>query len=90
MSASTATSDSVIGSLCREADAIRHRCSHLITAMERCQNQCLLARLQRELLQLQQRRHVLLDSARTWQRRGAHDPLGLAFLIEMCSRPLPN
>lgn len=90
MSATTASSDSVIGSLCREVDAIRYRCRHLITAMERCQNRCLVCRLERELLQLQQRRQVLLDSARTWQRRGAHDSLAMAFLIEMCSRPLTN
>ena len=79
-------SDSVIGSLCREVDAIRQRCRQLTGAMERCQNRCLLCRLQRELVQLQQRRLALLDSACNWQRRGVGDPLALAFLIEMCQR----
>jgi hypothetical protein len=88
MSATVAISDSVIGSLCREVDAIRQRCRHLSSAMERCQNRCLRCRLQQELLQLQQRRLALLDSARSWQLRGAGDPMALAFLIEICRRPV--
>lgn len=88
MSATQSVSDSVIGSLCREVDAIRHRSRHLVFAMERCLNRCLHCRPQRELAQLQQRRRDLLDSARSWQLRGVRDPLALAFPIEMCRRPL--
>jgi hypothetical protein len=87
MSATCLISDSLIGSLCREVDAIRHRSRHLLIAMERCQNRCLLCRLQRELTQLQQRRLALLAMVRHWPRQNIHDPLALAFLGEMCQRP---
>ena len=88
MSATTAMSESVIGSLCREVDAIRQRCRQLSGALERCQNRCLICRLQHELALLEQRRQTLLDAAHSWQRRGVCDPLALAFLIEMCRRPV--
>ena len=83
------TSDSVVASLCREVDAIRQRSRVLTQAMARCQNGGLLQRLRRDLAQMQARRRELLATARAWQRRGAADPLGMAFLIEVCSRPLP-
>jgi len=88
MGATIATSDSLIGSLCREVDGIRCRCRHLLDAMERCQNRGLSCRLQREFLQLQQRRLTLLQTLRSWQRRGVRDPLALALLIEICRRPV--
>jgi hypothetical protein len=80
-------SDTLIGSLCREVDAIRHRSRQLALAMERCQNHCLLCRLKRELALLQQRRLTLLEMVRNWPRQGIRDPLALAFLLEMCQRP---
>jgi hypothetical protein len=79
----------VVASLCREVDAIRQRSRVLTQAMARCQNGGLLQRLRRDLAQMQARRRELLATARAWQRRGAADPLSMAFLIEMCSRPLP-
>jgi hypothetical protein len=82
------TADSLIGSLCREAEASRQRCRQLQQCLQRCQDSRLFARLQRELDQLQQRRLELLSSARACQRRGSGDPLVLAFLIELCNRPL--
>jgi hypothetical protein len=39
---------------------------------------------------LQERRRELLATARAWQRRGVNDPLGMAFLVELASRPLPG
>ena len=81
-------SDSVVGSLCREVDGIRHRSSYLLNAMERCQNACLTCRLHREFVQLQQRRLEVLNAARHWQQRSAAHSLGLAFLIELCGRPV--
>jgi hypothetical protein len=89
MHATVRTSDSVVGSLCREVDAIRQRSRVLIQAMARCQSRGLLLRLQGDLAQLQARRLELQATARTWQRRGVGDPLGMAFLIEIASRPLP-
>lgn len=88
--ATVRTSDSVVGSLCREVDAIRQRSRVLTQAMGRCQHGGLLIRLQRDLAQLQERRRELLATARAWQRRGVNDPLGMAFLVELASRPLPG
>jgi hypothetical protein len=81
--------DSVVASLCREVDAIRQRSRVVLQAMACCQNSGLLLRLRRDLAQLQERRRELLAIARAWQRRGVADPLGMAFLIEISSRPLP-
>jgi hypothetical protein len=89
MPATVHISDSVVGSLCREVDAIRQRSRMLAQAMACCQSSGLLKRLQRELGQIQARRRELLATARAWQRRGVSDPLGMAFLIEISSRPLP-
>jgi hypothetical protein len=83
-------SDTVIGSLCREVDVIRHRCRHILDAMRRCQDSALYCRLSKELRQLQRRRLELLETARIWKRRGVQDPLSIAFLIEISSRPLPS
>jgi hypothetical protein len=87
MPATVHISDSVVGSLCREVDGIRQRSRVLIQAMARCQSRGLLLRLRRDLAQLQERRRELLATARAWQRRGVSDPLGMAFLIELSSRP---
>jgi len=81
--------DSVVGSLCREVDAIRQRSRVVTQTMACCQNSGLLLRLRRDLAQLQERRRELLAIARACQRRGVSDPLGVAFLIEISSRPLP-
>lgn len=87
MAATISTSDSVIGSLCREVDAIRQRCTHLLIAMRCCQDSCLLDRLRLELQQLQARRRTLLATARRWrQQRCLLDDLALEFLIEISSR----
>ncbi|MEX1315575.1 MAG: hypothetical protein AB1Z22_00430 [Synechococcaceae cyanobacterium] len=88
MTATVTTADSLIGSLCREADTTRHRCRQLQHCLQRCQDSRLLSRLRRDLEQLHQRRRVLLSAARGWQRRGIGDPLALDFLIELCNRPL--
>jgi hypothetical protein len=89
MAAAVPISDSVVGSLCREVAAIRQRSRMLAQAMARCQSSGLLQRLHRELGQIQARQRELLATARAWQRRGVSDPLGMAFLIEISSRPLP-
>lgn len=89
MPATVRVSDSVVASLCREVDAIRQRSRVLMHAIGRCQHRGLLQRLQRDLAELQARRSELLATARAWQRRGVNDPLGMAFLVEIASRPLP-
>lgn len=82
------SADSLLGSLCREAETCRRRSRQLLHCLQHCQDDTLFVRLRRELNQLQQRRRDLLGSARSAQRRGVCDPLALAFLIELCSRPL--
>jgi hypothetical protein len=89
MPATVQQSDSVIASLCREAAAIRARSRQLVETMEACRHRGLLERLAAELRWLQRRRQELQVMARGWQRRGAADPLALAFLLELASRPLP-
>jgi hypothetical protein len=86
---STVTSaDSLLGGLCREADTCRQRGRQLLHCLQHCQNEHLFVRLRRELDHLQRRRCDLLGAARSAQHRGHGDPLALAFLIELCSRPL--
>jgi len=82
------TSDSVIASLCREVDSIRHRCSSLIEAMVRCNDDCLFCRLKSELQQLNTRRSELLKAAKLCENNGVEDKLSIAFLIEISSRPI--
>lgn len=88
MPTSITTADSLIGSLCREADAARQRCLQLHQCMQRCQDSRLFGRLRQELDHLHSRRLALLGAARSWRRQGVGDPLSLEFLIELCSRPL--
>lgn len=89
MTAQTSTSDSVIGSLCREVTGLRQRGLQVRMAMRSCQNASLLDRLQLELQQLDDRRRELLATARHWrQRRCLRDDLALEFLIEISSRPV--
>lgn len=87
LSSRFSSADSLIGSLCREADCSRQRCRQLQHCLRCCRDSRLFVRLQAELDALHQRRCQLLASARSWQRRGVGDPLALAFLIELCSRP---
>ncbi|TVS06218.1 MAG: hypothetical protein EA413_04840 [Cyanobium sp. PLM2.Bin73] len=82
------SAESLLGSLCREADTCRLRSRQLLHCLRRCQDENLFVRLRRELDHLHRRRRDLLSAARSWQRRGVGDPLALAFLVELCSRPL--
>ena len=88
LSATVRSSDSVIGSLCREVDATRRRCHQVEASMHRCQDRGLLLRLGRERDQLQARRRELLATARAWRRRDVADPLALDVLIELSRRPV--
>jgi hypothetical protein len=81
-------SDSLVGSLCREADRLTQRCRSLCGSLEDCLDAPLRLRLARELASLQQRRGELARLARQWEQRGGLDPLVLAFLAEISSRSL--
>ena len=82
------TSDSVIASLCREVDGIRHRCSSLLETMAKCNDDNLTCRLKKEFQQLSNRRSRLLETAKAMQFTGVADKLSVAFLIEISSRSL--
>ena len=82
------TSDSVIASLCREVDGIRHRCSSLLETMAKCNDDNLTCRLKKEFQQLSNRRSRLLETAKAMQFKGVADKLSIAFLIEISSRSL--
>lgn len=88
MSVGQQQSDSLIGSLCREAAALRCRWQQVIDELARCREASLIGRLRQEQLVLQRRRRVLQDSVRQLQRGWTGDPLGLAFLNELTHRPL--
>lgn len=81
-------SDSLLGSLCREVDALRSRLLQLSHCMVRCQDQTLRRRLTQERQRLLERRAELLQAARTWQRQGVGDPLAIDFLVEITSRSM--
>lgn len=84
------TSESLIGSLCREMDHARGRAAVVCSGLLSCQNDGLRLRLQHEWVQLQQRRASILKLARGWRGSGCVDPLCVEFLMEVCRRPLPR
>ncbi len=90
MPSTTQTSDSLIGSLCREMDALRQSWRQLDGHLSSCHDAQLHLRLRREAARLQQRRLAIQGLARTMARLPLRDPLGASFLMELASRPLPS
>ena len=88
MKALVTTSDSVIASLCREVDWIRHRCSSLLEAMAKCNDENLSCRLKIEFQLLRNRRQALSRIANEMQYNGVADKLSIEFLLEISSRTL--
>ncbi|MEB3307114.1 MAG: hypothetical protein VKK98_03075 [Cyanobacteriota bacterium] len=86
MAALTCRSDTLVGSLCREADRIRQRSRQLSAALQCCHSVELSERLRREGHGLEQRRAELLAMARLWCHDSHKDRLALEFLIELCRR----
>ena len=82
------TSDSVIASLCREVDGIRHRCSSLLESMAKCNDENLSCRLKKEFQLLRNRRQALFKIANEMQYNGLADKLSIEFLLEISSRTL--
>ncbi len=89
MTSPTRTSDSLIGSLCREMVALRQGWQLLNGHLAACGDPQLRLRLRREALVLQRRRLAIQGLARTMARLPLRDPLGATFLLEVASRPLP-
>ncbi len=88
MAAMTNTGDSLIGSLCRDMAAVRQHWLQLKGQRAVCRDDRLRLRLGRESCRLEQRRLELQRQARALTRLPLRDPLGVAFLLEITSRPL--
>lgn len=90
MTTTTQTSDSLVGSLCREMAALRQGWQLLNGLLIECREERLLVRLGQEATRLQLRRLELQRLARALTRLPLRDPLGAAFLLELTGRPLPG
>ncbi len=82
------TSDSLIGSLCREIDYLRERHSSIILSLENCRNIFLEGRLKSELNQLINRKNEISSACNKMMRGKNKIELSLLFLSELCDRPL--
>jgi hypothetical protein len=90
MATTTLTSESLIGSLCREMAALRQSWQLLNGHLGACRDAQLRLRLHREAARLQRRRLDIQGLARTMARLPLRDPLGASFLLELAGRPLPS
>ena len=87
---SSPASESLVASLCREADRLRCRSRQVADDLGRCREEGLVRRLQQELQLLRIRRQELQVSALQLGRsHGLRGRLALAFLTELTHRPLP-
>ena len=82
------TSESLLGSLCKEVHSIRSRSRNLIESMVNCNDSLLLIRLKNEFKYLQERRKELLKSAKGIKSLNLKDNTSIDVLIEICARPV--
>ena len=83
---SATTSDSLVGSLCREVYSIRCRSEYVIKSIQTSKNVDLCSRLDLELKELDKRRKEVLSTAENLIKEKYHDTLSLEFLIELSRR----
>ncbi len=88
MPTTTQPSESLVGSLCREAACLRQRWQQLMELLGSCREERLILRLQREERLLRKRRRELQNLARQLAGLPLRDRLGVAFLLELTCRPL--
>lgn len=89
LTTTTQTSESLIGSLCREMADLHQSWRLLNEHLSACCDTKLLLRLGREATRLQGRRLEIQRLARAMADLPLRDPLGAAFLLEVAGRPLP-
>lgn len=89
MATTTQTSESLIGSLCREMAHLRQSWRLLNGHLNTCCDTRLRLRLSQEATRLQCRRQEIQRLAGTLAGLPLHDPLGAAFLVEIAGRPFP-
>ena len=86
MNTSLTISDTLVGSLCREVDSIRHRIEPLMDSIQASRDSGLTNRLKKELQILEKRKLEVRKSAETWLKSGHYDEYSLGFLLEVSSR----
>lgn len=89
MATTTQTSESLIGSLCREMAHLRQSWRLLNGHLSACCDTSLRLRLGHEATRLQRRRLEIQRLARNLAGLPLRDPLGAAFLMEVAGRPFP-
>ena len=82
------TSQTVIGSLIKEAEQIRKRANVISKSIISCNNKSLLVRLKREFESLENRRQEILSSAKWFKSNHIIDEVSIEFLIEVCRRSI--
>tara|TARA_Y100001968_G_C19285854_1_gene681621 strand:+ start:791 stop:1069 length:279 start_codon:yes stop_codon:yes gene_type:complete len=80
------TSDSLIGSLCREIEFIRLRSKVIKENLQNCRNKELTYRLKKEMCKLSQRKISILNLSKDLERNKITDNLSINFLIEIINR----
>ncbi len=84
----TGTSETLIGSLCKEADLIRTRIRHIMNLTGQCSNIELLSRLNQEKNNLESRRVEIITIADSLTKKNLSDKLSTKFLLEICNRKI--
>jgi len=88
MKSKFSTSDSIIGSLCREIQCIDTRSKIITNSIVNTNNKKLITRLKRELSELKKRLQVIQDLSRVIVSQGNVDKLSIEFLEELIGRNL--
>ncbi len=82
------SSNSLIGSLSREANLIRRRVYKIIMSLPSCNSKPLISRLNEEFKILEERRQDILSIALELQNNKLIESLSIEYLIEICKRPV--
>ena len=80
------TSDSLIGSLCREIEFIRLRSKVINENLQNCRNKELTNRLNKEMSKLIERKISILKLSKDLKNDKLIDKLSISFLIEIINR----
>ena len=81
------TSDSLVGSLCREIYNIRQRYKNIINSLDNCRDKNLIQRLNKEINDLNTRRIELIEISNKVQK-DCKSNASILFLHELCVRSL--
>ena len=88
MSVIPQTSDTFIGSLCREVDSIRSRYQRITESLKIARDETLVMRLEKEADRLNNRREEIIRSTKILKVFTPNDRLSFEFLQEVARRPL--